>query len=65
MSDMSLADVMFACVILEIPEPVGTIGDHIIAHEGDETLRLDPNNVQTLCKRHHDSEKQRRERAAR
>lgn len=23
--------------------------DHIVAHRGDERLRMDPNNLQTLC----------------
>jgi len=27
--------------------------DHIIAHKGNDALRLDPNNLQSLCKRHH------------
>ena len=30
------------------------IVDHIIPHKGDRKLRLDLNNLQTLCKRHHD-----------
>nr|WP_236669325.1 HNH endonuclease [Burkholderia gladioli] len=45
-----------------VREPVGTIGDHIVPHRGDDRLRLDPENVQTLCKPHHDSEKARAER---
>ncbi|MEM5366575.1 HNH endonuclease [Paraburkholderia azotifigens] len=65
MCGMTPAEVIVACATRGIPEPIGSIGDHIVPHEGDESLRLDPNNVQTLCKRHHDGEKQRRERAAR
>jgi len=65
MRDMSPPDVIVACAVRGIPEPVGTIGDHIVAHESNEARRLDPANIQTLCKRHHDGEKQRRERATR
>jgi 5-methylcytosine-specific restriction protein A len=31
-----------------------TVVDHIIAHRGNEHLRMDPKNWQPLCKRHHD-----------
>lgn len=27
--------------------------DHIIPHKGDEALRLDPDNLQSMCKWHH------------
>jgi 5-methylcytosine-specific restriction protein A len=27
--------------------------DHVIAHRGDEALRLDPNNLQSFCHAHH------------
>jgi len=33
--------------------------DHITAHKGNEVLFWDPDNLQSLCKRHHDSDKQR------
>ena len=36
--------------------------DHIIPHKGDTKLFWDINNWQPLCKRHHDSDKQRAER---
>ncbi|AHB05608.1 hypothetical protein U875_09615 [Pandoraea pnomenusa 3kgm] len=62
MLGMTAAQVILACAERGVPEPVGNIGDHILAHRGDDRLRLDPANVQTLCKRHHDSEKQRLER---
>ncbi|WP_366918759.1 HNH endonuclease [Burkholderia dolosa] len=55
-------DVVLECATRGIAEPVGTIGDHIVPHKGDRRLQLDPSNVQTLCKRHHDSAKQREER---
>lgn len=32
-----------------------TIADHIIPHRGDVTLFYDENNLQPLCKRHHDA----------
>lgn len=65
MVGMSPVDVVLACAERGIAEPLGTIGDHIVAHEGDERRRLDAANVQTLCKTHHDGEKQRVERASR
>ena len=33
---------------------IAQVVDHIIPHKGDNSLRLDPNNLQSLCKRHHD-----------
>lgn len=38
------------------------VGDHIKPHRGDETLFWDENNIQCVCKRCHDGEKQRQER---
>ncbi|WP_024558300.1 HNH endonuclease [Franconibacter pulveris 1160] len=38
-----------------------SIVDHITPHKGDETLFHDPDNLQSLCKRCHDSVKQRLE----
>ena len=37
---------------------VGTVVDHRIPHKGDQTLFWDTNNWQTLCKSHHDGDKQ-------
>ena len=34
-----------------------TVVDHINPHKGDERLFFDPLNLQSLCKRHHDSDK--------
>lgn len=62
MTGWSPADVVLACAARGIVEPIGTIGDHVTPHRGDRRLQLDPDNVQTLCKLHHDSEKQRVER---
>jgi 5-methylcytosine-specific restriction enzyme A len=39
------------------------IVDHVTPHRGDQTLFWDETNWQSLCKWHHDSEKQRQERA--
>ena len=38
-----------------------TVVDHIKAHKGDESLFYDENNLQSLCKQHHDSAKQKEE----
>lgn len=35
------------------PEPGRVIVDHIVPHRGDDALRLDPTNLQTLCRSHH------------
>jgi len=39
-----------------------TVADHIQPHKGNPALFYDPANLQTLCKPHHDSAKQRWER---
>jgi 5-methylcytosine-specific restriction enzyme A len=36
-----------------------TVADHVKAHKGDLSLFYDPNNLQSLCKPHHDGAKQR------
>lgn len=40
----------------------GEVVDHIVRHKGNKKLMYDPNNLQTLCKFHHDSTKQAIER---
>ena len=35
-----------------------TVVDHKTPHKGDESLFFDPDNLQSLCKLHHDSTKQ-------
>ncbi len=40
-----------------------TVVDHIEQHHGDHKLFWNPENWQALCKRHHDSTKQRLERS--
>jgi 5-methylcytosine-specific restriction protein A len=39
-----------------------TVVDHKQPHRGDTRLFFDPSNLQSLCKPHHDSNKQREER---
>lgn len=36
----------------------GDVVDHIVPHKGDWALFSDRKNLQTLCKHHHDSDKQ-------
>lgn len=38
--------------------------DHIIPHKGDQSLFWDKANWQSLCKPHHDRDKQREERGS-
>ena len=40
-----------------------TVVDHIKPHKGDAVLFHDPDNLQSLCKVHHDSTKQREEKS--
>jgi 5-methylcytosine-specific restriction protein A len=42
---------------------VAMVVDHKIPHKGSLTLFWDKNNWQSLCKPHHDSHKQKQERA--
>jgi 5-methylcytosine-specific restriction endonuclease McrA len=39
-----------------------TVVDHIIPHKGDQTLFWDRGNWQSLCKPHHDRDKQKMDR---
>ena len=45
------------CLQVEVVEPAAVV-DHKIPHKGDETLFFDPENLQSLCKPHHDRDKQ-------
>lgn len=51
------------CVMCEAEGRVeaATVVDHIVPHRGDERLFWDRTNWQSLCKPHHDGEKQRQE----
>jgi len=51
--------------IARYPAGNSPVADHIIPHRGDPDLFWDINNVQTVSKEYHDSEKQRQERAGR
>jgi len=42
---------------------LATVVDHIIPHEGNQSLFWDSKNWQALCKSHHDSDAQRKDRA--
>ena len=42
---------------------IATVVDHIKPHKGDEILFYSPSNLQSMCKQHHDSTKQREENA--
>lgn len=54
------------CVMCESAGRVtaATVVDHSIPHRGDMTLFWQSGHWQALCKLHHDSEAQRRDRAA-
>lgn len=41
------------------PAPNSPVCDHKVPHRGDATLFFDPDNLWTVCKQCHDSEKQR------
>ncbi|MCV3209616.1 ATP-binding protein [Mesorhizobium sp. YC-39] len=43
----------------KFPAPNSPVADHIVKHEGDPVLFWDEENVQTVSKAYHDSEKQR------
>ena len=51
------------CVMCEQEGKVvpARICDHIQPHRGDEILFWNPQNLQSLCRRHHDVDKQRTE----
>ena len=57
---------LFTCQMCERVETDTSqlVGDHKRPHRGDERLFWDKNNIQCVCKRCHDSEKQREERTA-
>jgi 5-methylcytosine-specific restriction endonuclease McrA len=58
---------LFTCQICKTVEPKTSelVGDHKVPHRGDEVLFWDEGNVWCLCKRCHDSVKQKEEAAAR
>ncbi|RUW55077.1 HNH endonuclease [Mesorhizobium sp. M1A.F.Ca.ET.072.01.1.1] len=51
------------CLLIEDVTAADTV-DHVKPHRGDAALFYDPSNLQSLCKYHHDSVKQRLERGS-
>ena len=49
------------CKKVGIDTPAEVV-DHIIPHKGNKKLFFDINNIQSLCKLHHDSTKKKEER---
>lgn len=47
------------------PAPNSPVADHIKPHHGDSELFWDKDNIQTVSKAYHDSQKQREERKSR
>ncbi|KKO71830.1 HNH endonuclease [Kerstersia gyiorum] len=62
MTDLQPADVIVRCAQRALPEPVATVVDHIVPHQGDRHLFWRRSNWQALCTRHHNRDKQRIER---
>jgi 5-methylcytosine-specific restriction endonuclease McrA len=58
-----LVEAMFTCAMCRKVEGDGSklVADHKVPHRGDEQLFWDRGNLQCLCKRCHDSDKQREE----
>lgn len=56
------------CVMCEQERPprvtAATVVDHKVPHRGDQAVFWDETNWQSLCKPHHDGEKQRQENEA-
>lgn len=46
------------CLAMDVVEEA-TVVDHVRSHKGDLALFHDPNNLQSLCRAHHDGAKQR------
>lgn len=45
------------CLETDVVE-VATVVDHVVPHRGDVDLFFDATNLQSLCKPHHDRDKQ-------
>lgn len=58
-----LATHPFCCMCEEegVHDEPATRVDHKVPHQGDPTLMWDEDNLQPLCRRHHDLDKQRME----
>lgn len=56
------ADVVLRCAEMCKSVPYADVVNHRIPHRGDQTLFWDRSNWEPICKHHHDSDVQRRER---
>lgn len=54
-----------ALLIGKHPDPLSPVADHIVPHRGDPALFWDEENIQTVSKAWHDTEKQRQEKTGR
>lgn len=61
---MHLNEHPFCAKCLPAVSRLGNIVDHVIPIAVDPSRRLDPTNLQTLCKPHHDRDKQREDKRA-
>lgn len=63
--DVFMRDRFKCCMCLRVDGNTSRlVCDHVIPHKGDEALFWDEDNLQTLCKPCHDSDKQKMERRA-
>jgi 5-methylcytosine-specific restriction protein A len=53
------------CRVQDGQATIATVADHIEPHRGDDLLFWDPANLQSLCARHHNSDKQSLEKGGR
>lgn len=63
LSDLVPADVIVECARRGVTEPLATVVNHVVAHRGDQSLFWDRKNWEALCKCHHDSDAQRRDKS--
>lgn len=61
MMELEPAEVVVECARRGLPEPLATVVDHSVPHRGDPEIFWDSSRWQSLCKTHHDSDAQRRD----
>ena len=61
--DLNICQVTGEMLTGEHPAPNSPVAHHIKPHRGDPALFWDPDNIQTVSKRHHDSEEQAMEKS--
>lgn len=61
MTDLQPADVIVKCAQAGVPEPVATVVDHTVKHEGNQRIFWDRSLWAALCAHHHNSDAQRRD----